>query len=66
MFNFKTEINIIGVNPFVYVPKNILLQIFEQAGKNKGQIPIKGTINHTPYKQTLVKFNGEWRIVHQY
>lgn len=44
------------------MPKNILLQIFEQAGKSKGQIPIKGTINHTPYKQTLVKFNGEWRL----
>lgn len=62
MNKFKAEIEIIGVNPFVFMPENILQDIFEQAGKNKGHIPIKGTINDKPYKQTLVKYNGEWRL----
>jgi hypothetical protein len=35
-------IEIIGINPFVFIPENILENIFEQAGKNKGPIPVKG------------------------
>lgn len=62
MYRFSAEIEIIGVNPFVFVPNDILLQIFKQAGKDKGHIPIKGTINDKPYRQTLVKYSGEWRL----
>lgn len=35
MYKFRARIDIIGVNPFVYVPGEILLQIFNQAGKDK-------------------------------
>jgi hypothetical protein len=59
---FKAKIEIIGVNPFVFVPDKILKSIFEQAGKEKGYIPIKGTINNNPYTQTLVRYSGEWRF----
>ncbi len=59
---FTAEIDIIGVNPFVFVPDAILQQIFAQAGKDKGHIPISGTINDKLYKQTLVKYSGEWRL----
>jgi Bacteriocin-protection, YdeI or OmpD-Associated/Domain of unknown function (DUF1905) len=62
MENFKATLDIIGVNPFVFVPKEILSAIYIQAGKDKGTIPIHGTINSTPYKQTLVKFSGDWRL----
>lgn len=62
MYKFSAEIQIIGVNPFVYVPEEILLKVFKQAEKDKGHIPIKGTINRKPYKQTLVKYRGEWRL----
>lgn len=62
MFEFRAKLEIIGVNPFVYVPNEILLQIFNQAGKDKGHIPINGMINNKPYKQTLVKYSGEWRL----
>lgn len=44
------------------MPDNILNSIFIQANKNKGHIPIKGTINGNPYKQTLIKYSGEWRL----
>lgn len=59
---FQAEIAIIGVNPFVFVPDDILAEVFKQAGKRKGPIPISGTINGRPYSQTLVKYSGEWRL----
>jgi Bacteriocin-protection, YdeI or OmpD-Associated/Domain of unknown function (DUF1905) len=62
MENFKARIEIIGVNPFVFVPDKVLAKIFQHAGKEKGTIPICGTINAVPYKQTLVKFSGDWRF----
>lgn len=62
MHKFKSDIEIIGVNPFVFVPDEILKRIFKAAGKDKGHIPIKGSINKRPYKQTLVKYSGAWRL----
>ncbi len=62
MFKFKATIQIIGVNPFVFVPDNILQQIFKQAQKDRGPIPIRGTINNKTYRQTLVKYSGAWRL----
>ena len=59
---FRAEIAIIGVNPFVLVPDDILAEVFKQAGKHKGPIPILGTINGGAYTQTLVKYSGEWRL----
>lgn len=59
---FEAKIEIIGINPFVFVPENILQMIFNQAGKDKGHIPIKGIINGNPYRQTLVRYSGEWRL----
>ena len=44
------------------MPAEILSEIFKQAGKNKGFIPICGTVNNKVYKQTLVRFKGEWRL----
>jgi len=61
MQKFKAEIEIIGINPFVFVPE-ILAFICKQAGKNKGHIPIYGTVNGKHYTQTLVKFRGAWRL----
>jgi Bacteriocin-protection, YdeI or OmpD-Associated/Domain of unknown function (DUF1905) len=59
---FNAEINIIGVNPYVQVPDKILQNIFRKSGKKKGAIPIKGTVNGIPYKQTLVRYSGDWRL----
>lgn len=62
MHTFRAVIELIGINPFVSVPDKILQQIFLQAGKEKGHIPIKGTINNKAYTQTLVKYKGDWRL----
>jgi len=59
---FKARIEIIGINPFVYVPSTILAAIFVQAGKEKGHIPVCGAVNRKSYKQTLVRYRGEWRF----
>ncbi|HEX7042333.1 MAG TPA: YdeI/OmpD-associated family protein [Patescibacteria group bacterium] len=62
METFSSEIEIIGVNPFVFIPKNILAKFFGEVGRSKGPIPIKGTINGKNFVQTLVKYQGEWRL----
>jgi hypothetical protein len=61
-YKFNAEIEIIGINPFVCIPEDILENIFKQANKTSGHIPVKGTVNNNPYKQTLVKFKGLWRL----
>ncbi len=62
MHQFKAELQIIDGNPFVFVPEFVLSDLFSQAGKSKGPIPVHGNLNDEPYQQTLVKFKGEWRL----
>ncbi|UBM57486.1 YdeI/OmpD-associated family protein [Marinilongibacter aquaticus] len=62
VYAFIAHIEIIGINPFVFVPENILERIFTEAGKRKGPIPVHGEINQKPFKQTLVRFKGHWRL----
>jgi hypothetical protein len=62
LHKFKAQIEIIGINPFVFVPAKILKEIFRQSGKDKGHIPVRGSVNRKSYKQTLVKYSGEWRL----
>jgi hypothetical protein len=62
MQRFNAVIEIIGINPFVHLPERILKAIFKQAGREKGYIPVSGSIKDIPYKQTLVKYSGAWRL----
>jgi Bacteriocin-protection, YdeI or OmpD-Associated/Domain of unknown function (DUF1905) len=62
MQKFKATIELIGINPFVFVPEKILAAILKKAGKEKGPVPVKGEINTKPYRQTLVKYAGHWRL----
>ncbi len=48
---FKAEIGIIGINPFVEVPDNVLQQLFKHSGKDKGPIPVSGMIDGKPFVQ---------------
>ncbi len=61
-FTFTAPLEIIGINPYVAVPENVLAAIQAQAGKNKSPIPIKGTLNGRAFRQTLVKYRGAWRL----
>jgi len=60
--SFKATIDIIGINPFVFVPAPILAAIFKQVQKEKGPIPVCGTIDGHAFTQTLVKYRGHWRL----
>jgi hypothetical protein len=59
---FQARIELIGINPFVFVPSKILKELFRQSGKDKGHIPVRGSVNQKSYKQTLLKYNGDWRL----
>jgi len=60
--NFDAELDIIVGNPFVSVPPRVLDDLFRQAGRMKGPIPVLGSINGRAYQQTLVKYSGAWRL----
>ncbi|GAA5101037.1 YdeI/OmpD-associated family protein [Chryseobacterium ginsengisoli] len=60
--HFATKLEIIGINPFIFIPSEILDEIFEKSGKNKSPIPVKGTVNGKEFRQTLMKYSGEWRL----
>ena len=62
MNSFEAQLEIIGINPFVFIPEEILLQLFQQSAKTKGSIRVKGTVNGKEYRQTLVRYKGEWRL----
>jgi hypothetical protein len=59
---FNAKIEIVGINPYVSLPDNVLAQLFIQAQKDKGPIPVKGFINDMPFLQRLMKFKGIWRL----
>ncbi|KMQ64875.1 hypothetical protein ACM46_11740 [Chryseobacterium angstadtii] len=60
--SFTAVLDIIGINPFVFVPEEILYEIFEAAGKDKSPIAVKGTVNGKEFRQNLMKYLGEWRL----
>lgn len=62
MMKFSAKLEIIGINPFVFVPEQILKQLFKEANRDKGHIPVCGTINENEYTQTLVRYSGDWRL----
>jgi len=62
MKSFSAKISIIGINPYVGAPETVLGSLFTQAGKTKGPIPVRGTLNGKRFVQTLVKYQGAWRL----
>lgn len=62
MHSFSAKIFIIGINPYVLLPAALLKTIFVEAGKDKGPITVKGTIDGHSFIQTLVKYSGKWRL----
>ncbi|MFP3831677.1 DUF1905 domain-containing protein [Chryseobacterium sp. SIMBA_028] len=60
--SFTATLEIIGINPFVFIPEEVLEKIFEDSERNKSPIPVKGTINGKGFQQNLMKYLGEWRL----
>src|SRR6187431_887585 len=59
---FSAKIQIIGVNPFVFLPDAVSSSIFKEANKDKGKIPVKMKIEGHEFIQTLIKYSGHWRL----
>lgn len=59
---FKADLEIIGINPFVQVPVAVLSALFKTAGREKGPIPVRGSVNGNMFQQTLVRYRGLWRL----
>lgn len=63
MNSFSAKIYIISrINPVVDVPGDVLQAIFDEAGRSKGPIPVRGRLNGAGFIQTLVKYEGAWRL----
>lgn len=62
MKSFSAKVDKIGINPYVSLPEGVLKSIFQEAGRAKGPIPVHGTIDGKPFTQTLVKYQGAWRL----
>jgi hypothetical protein len=62
MHTFSASLELIGVNPFVQLPAEVLATIFVRAGRSKGPIRVCGEVNGRPYRQTLVRYAGLWRL----
>ena len=62
LLKFSAKIEIIGINPYVYLPDEILEAIFERAGKNTSPIQVKGKIQGHAFIQNLVRYSGHWRL----
>ncbi len=59
---FRARIQLLGINPYVALPARELNALFRAAGRDKGPIRVRGFIDDTPFRQTLVKYQGSWRL----
>ena len=62
MLVFIQKIEMTGINPSVQIPDKVMLQLFKQAGREKGPLPVTGMIEGQPFVQKIVKFQGAWRM----
>ncbi|MDH6254063.1 hypothetical protein M2347_003790 [Chryseobacterium sp. H1D6B] len=64
--HFAVKLELIGINPFVFLPEDVLNTIFKTSGRDKSPIPVQGTVNGKEFKQNLMKYLGEWRLYINY
>jgi hypothetical protein len=62
MYTFSTTVHKIDINPYVQVPDEVLWKLQQDAKKEKGPIPVKGTLQGKSFSTTVVRFRGMWRL----
>jgi hypothetical protein len=62
MHTFSAKVGKIDINPFVQVPDDILLKLQQAAKKEKGPIPVKGTLQGKAFLANVVRYQGMWRL----
>jgi hypothetical protein len=59
---FSATVRKIDINPYVPVPDGIVQRLQQAARKEKGPIPVKGTLQGKRFSTTVVRFRGMWRL----
>ncbi|HET6962002.1 MAG TPA: DUF1905 domain-containing protein, partial [Terriglobia bacterium] len=59
---FSATVRKIDINPYVQVPHGIVQKLQQDAQKEKGPIPVKGTLQGKSFSATVVRFRGVWRL----
>jgi hypothetical protein len=62
MHTFSAKVGRSEINPFVQVPDDILLKLQQAAKKEKGPVPVKGTLQGKPFLANVVRYRGLWRL----
>jgi hypothetical protein len=62
MNSFHAKILILVGNPYVRPPDKVLSPVFKQAGKSTSPIPIRGRLDGAAFQQSLVRYQGDWRL----
>jgi antitoxin (DNA-binding transcriptional repressor) of toxin-antitoxin stability system len=62
MYTFSAQVRKIDINPYVQVPDETLLKLQKDARKEKGPIPVKGTLQGKPFLANVVRYRGMWRL----
>jgi hypothetical protein len=59
---FLATIRMLGINPYVSVPRAALAALLAAAGRETSPIPIRLEIGGATFRQNLVKYQGAWRL----
>lgn len=59
---FSAIVDKIDINPYVQVPDDVLKKLQRDAKKEKGPIPVKGTLQGKPFLANMVRFRRMWRL----
>lgn len=59
---FSDTVKKVDINPYVKVPDAVVQKLLRAAGKERGPLPVKGTVQGQPFKATVVLFRGVWRL----
>jgi hypothetical protein len=62
MHTFSAKVGKIDINPYVQVPDDVLLKLQQAARKEKGPVPVRGTLQGKPFLANVVRYRGMWRL----
>jgi hypothetical protein len=60
--SFTATIEIIGINPHVLVPDEVVTALLQAAGKNALPVPVTAKVNETGYAANVVRYAGAPRL----
>jgi len=62
MPSFNATVALLGINSYVSVPGPVLKRLFAAAARDKSPIAVRVVLNDASFRQTLVRYRGDWRL----